>query len=108
MLTADENSLVMGLVWAHLQRNPQQILTWVEPYSRIQYKRNAPDDLIAVGGHYRRHKELGRAVHALACVCKFERLVTPARLHMPATPVKRRKRSDGTLIPRRSRVLEWQ
>ena len=54
MLDADSDATVMGLVWAHLQSNPEALLAWVSPYTQVRYMGYSRGfSLVHVAGHYR-------------------------------------------------------
>ena len=104
MLDADSDALVMGLVWAHLQSNPEALLAWVSPYTQVRYMGYSRGfSLVHVAGHYRQKTVLASAANAIRAVCKFERVVAPHRYCVRPSRPRRRRRADGSLISRAMR-----
>ena len=103
-------SYVVSLVWAWLMRNPDHHMTYVAPYTQLRYISGpVPQGVCAVqiGGHYRRRLDYKMLLPALACVCKFERLVVPRGMGAPLTAHRQRWDEDGRIIPMAARRLVW-
>lgn len=100
-----DNSLVMALVWAWLASHPEHYCSYVRPFTQFRWSPAERRMLaVKVGGHYRHLAQWAKAMPAVACVCRFERLVEPRVLTTPAEATISRRGEFG-LIPRRYRVL---
>ena len=103
-----DKSLAVALVWAWLAEHPEYYCSWVNAHTQIRYSsKERRMTATRSAGHWRRLACWAKVMPSLACVCKFERIVTPRYLNTP--PDVRRERWDesGDFIPRRYRVLVW-
>ena len=103
-----DNHYVIALVYDWLSQNPAYYSQWVNPYTQIRFSKAEKKSIACkIGGHWRREPLYGGLPRALRCVCQFETLSKPVYLGTPVRPCIERWTEDGTLIPRKYRVLVW-
>lgn len=110
MRVDDDRAYVIALVYAWLLSNPQYYSTYVAPYTQLRLLNGRASPgvcVIKVGGHYRRRTPYKGLLPALACACRFERLVIPRGLGTPIACSRRRRDENGELVPIHNRVYEW-